>query len=655
MAYNTLMAHLTLNDIHVSFGSAEIFEQLNLRINSGEKIGLIGPNGCGKTTLLQIILGSVEPDIGDVNKRKKLRIGYLPQEALFADDKTVIEELHAGAEGILKLQKQLLAVSHSLSELSGGELKAAMRQYDRLGSEFELAGGYEYETRIKEITAGLGLDETYHDLKVSQLSGGQLSRLGFAKVLLADADLLLLDEPTNHLDWETTLWLERFLKNYNGAALIVSHDRFLLDKLVTKIAEINNRKINIYPGNYSNYKSQKAKRELELSRQYQQRAEFLDKTRDFIARNKNDVGMRKVARGRQKYLDRILHHNPDFLEKPEQNKELKFAFGKVEQKTIRTETAIVCDNLTKQFDSVTLFKNLSFELFVGGRLGIIGPNGTGKTTLLKLLLGQIEPSDGQIKIRKKLSPGYLDQAGAELDSDNTVLEEASLAVSDMEPEKLRGRLGAFLFSGDEVFKKVGDLSGGQRNRLALCKLVLSEPELLVLDEPTNHLDIGAREMLEQALRDYTGTIIVVSHDRFFLDKIADQLLVIGADRLGKKMMGEFEFVNGSYGQYSQMLQERNAAQSQKAKAGKAATRKRPKSTKLKKTTPSHLKQFNAWSIEKIEHEIIETELQIELIQEQFGDEKIYKDPGLLTQLQKDFDDKRELLALLYQAYEWRSR
>ena len=646
------MPIVTLKDIHVSFGPEVIFDKAGASLYRGEKVGLVGPNGCGKTTLLNVILGTVEPDIGEIKKSKALKVGYLAQEPNFRDDRTVLEELHAGAEAILALQRKLEAAAGNISQSGAGESKAAMRQYERLSAEFELAGGYRYETRIKEITAGLGLDEKYYQMKSSQLSGGELSRLGLAKVLLSDANLLLLDEPTNHLDWEATVWLERFLKNYKGTAVIVSHDRFLLDRLVCKIIEISDKKATVFSGNYSTYKCEKEKQNLELQRRYEERVEFIEKTRDFIARNKDQEGMRKVARGRKNRLNRTLHQDADFLKKPGQEKELSFKFAEVENKAKRIDMILGCEKLTKRFDSVGLFEDLSFELYRGERLGIIGPNGVGKTTLLKLALGQIEPSSGKIEFKKNLSTGYLDQVGTELNPDNSVLEEASLAAGgDLSNENLRSRLGAFLFSGDDVFKEAGDLSGGEKSRLALCKLVLSEPEVLVLDEPTNHLDIPSTEALENALQNYTGTIITVSHDRFFLDKVVNKLLVLGADEFGKKAVGRFELIEGPFSRYTELLEERIGGRNEKEKGSKAAKPKRPKRQKQKKTTPPELRQFNGWSIEKIEDAILKTEGQLESLHERFGNEDIYKTPRLFTELQKEFEEKQQYLDLLYQAYE----
>jgi ATP-binding cassette subfamily F protein 3 len=642
------MPIVTLKEIHISFGPQVIFDRLDLKIYPAEKVGLVGSNGCGKTTLLKMILGGLAPDAGEVHQRKGLRFGYLPQEPVFGGEKTVLEELHNSAQEILDLQKRIHDSAHTLSGLSGSELKSAMQQYDRLCNEFEIMGGYRYETKIKEIAAGLGLKEKHYSLKTTQLSGGQLSRLGLAKVLLADANLLLLDEPTNHLDWDATLWLEKFLKNYGGAALIVSHDRFLLDRLVCKIVEIRDHRADVFTGNYSTYRQEKEKRDLELGRQYEQRLEFIEKTRDFIVRNINRKGTKKVAQGRQTRLDNLLKNNPDFLEKSKRTRELSFKFAKVENKGKRAGTVVECKNLTKSFGNLTLFENLSFELLTGQRTGIIGPNGMGKTTLLKLALGQIEPTSGTIELRKTLSVGYLDQAGAELNSQNSVLEEATSVIPEMLPEQMRRRLGAFLFVKDDVFKKVADLSGGERNRLALCKLVLSEPEVLILDEPTNHLDIPSIEALENALLGYTGTIIAVSHDRFFLDRIAQRLIVLGADELGKTTPGKFEFINGSFSRYAELLEQRALEQQAAPQVAKPKTHKQDKP---KKTTPPELRQFNIWPAEKIEHAIEETEAKIKELHESFGDEKVYKDYKMLALVQAHVKEKEQYLELLYRAYE----
>jgi len=650
------MAIVTLHDIHKAFGPEVVLDQLSLQLHAGEKAGMVGANGSGKSTILNLITGQTEPDIGRVTIQKGLRIAYLPQEASFSGDLTVMEEMHAGVDHLFKLQEAIQTASHEMESLTGSALQAKMKQYDRLCHDFEIAGGYEYEIRINATLAAMGFAPELHHVKTSALSGGQLSRLGLAQVLMLETDLLLLDEPTNHLDLRATEWLERFLGNYHGAAVIISHDRYLLDKVACKIIEVERRQAQVWNGNYQNYVQSREVVRLQQEREHTKRAEMVEKTLDFIARNKDQEGMRGTARGRKTRLNRLLKENPDFLEKPTDDKTINFSFRKTE----RTSDLVVrCEGLAKSFDELTLFENLTFDILHGERLGITGPNGTGKSTLLKLALGQMEPSAGRIRMGNSLRVGYLDQHGEVLDSTRTVLDEARQVRPDLAAEKVRDRLGAFLFSGDDVFKQCGDLSGGQRNRLMLCKLVLAEPDVLVMDEPTNHLDIASREELEAALKDYTGTIIAVSHDRYFLDRIADKLLVIGADELGERRLGCNEFVGGTpaYSVYAALIRRRSEEKQRKQQATKGAAQKRRSGNgdkdKPRPKTPEELRRFNKYSVEQIEEMITELEHEIAELKERFGEETVYKDPQKIAALQRDYDAKTAELDLLYRAYERR--
>lgn len=648
------MAIVTLRDIHIAFGMEVVLDKFNLQFHAGEKVGMVGANGSGKSTILKLITGQIRSDIGELIMQRGLSIGYLAQEATFNQERTVLEEMHASVEHILKLQKSIQAVSHEMENLSSSALKAKMRRYDRLCHDFEIAGGYAYETRILTTLAGIGFDPELHHAKTSALSGGQLSRLGLAQVLMLDTDLLLLDEPTNHLDLQATEWLERFLAGYNGAAVIISHDRSLLDKVACKTIEVDKRQAKVWNGNYSNYVQTKEIVRLQQEREHVKRVEMVERTLDFIARNKDQEGMRKTARGRKTQLNRLLKLNPDYLDKPTDDRTINFSFGKAEK---TSNLVLRCEGLGKSFGELKLFSDLTFDILRGERLGITGPNGTGKSTFLNLALGRLEPSAGIARMAKTLRIGYLDQHGDVLDASKTVLEEASSANPKLSSEQVRNQLGAFLLSGDDVFKQCGDLSGGQRNRLMLCKLVLSESDVLVMDEPTNHLDIASRETLETALANYTGTMIVVSHDRYFLDRVVDKLLVVGTDELGARCLGKTEFVSVKpvYSYYSSLVRNRvEARQEKQASRGAGRRRRRPAAAdKPRQKVPEELRRFNKYSVEQLEEMITEHEREVAEIKERFGDAEIYKNPEQLAQLQITFDATTAELNLLYRAYERR--
>jgi len=654
------MAIVTLQDIHVAFGSEVVLDHLDLQLHPGEKVGMVGANGSGKTTILGLITGKVRQDMGQVIRQKGLRIGYLPQEATFSGERTVLEEMHAGVEDIRKLQEAIHEVSHEMERLTGAELQAKMRHYDRLNHEFELAGGYEYETRIQMTLAALGFEPELHNVKTSALSGGQLSRLGLAQVLMLQTDLLLLDEPTNHLDLQATEWLERFLANYRGAVVIISHDRYLLDRVACKIIEVERGQTKVWPGNYSNFVQTKEIVRLQQEREYTRRVEMIERTRDFIARNKDQEGMRGTAKGRKTRLNRMLKENPDFLDKPSNQKTISFSFGKTGK---ASDIIIRCEGLGKSYGDLTLFEDLTFDILNGERLGITGPNGTGKTTLVELALGRIEPSAGRIRMGESLRVGYLDQHGEVLDPNRSVLDEAWSANPELVPEEVRRRLGAFLLSGDDVYKLCGELSGGQRSRLMLCKLVITAPDVLVMDEPTNHLDIASREMLEEAMDEFTGTIIAVSHDRYFLDRVVDKLLVVGTDEFGQRKLGRTEFIAGepAYSTYADTIRRRIEAREQQA-AQAAETKKRQSQIVNRKSemaasasrAPDELKRFNKFTVGQIEEMIMQVEQEIDGMKQQFGNAEVYKSPDRLADLQQSYEAKQSELDLLYRAYERRA-
>ncbi len=647
------MPLVTLNDIHKSFGPEHILQGLNLQIHPNTKAGLIGPNGSGKTTIFNLILKKIAPDIGSVNIRKNIKIGYLPQEPKFDPSLTVIKQLHAGFENIYSLKLKLEQAAEMLAKNHSHKNRSAAEQYEKLSRQFELAGGYEFETNAKANMDALGLKPEIYDTSTTALSGGQRSRLALAMAITSNADLLLLDEPTNHLDLATAEWLEKFLKNYPGSVLLISHDRYLLDAVTTSIINLNNKKTASYPGNYSHFLALYSAQQENIKKQYQKRVETVNKTRDFIARNKDQEGMRGTARGRKTRLDKMLKKNPDYLQKPDQQKTVNFEFS---NDTAKTKLIFRAHNLEKSFDSLKLFSNLTFDVTQGQKLMITGPNGTGKTTLLKIIMQKINPTQGSAKLAKNITTGYLDQHAGTLQQNITVIEEAKKANPALNSEQLRNVLGSFLFTGQDVFKNISNLSGGQQNRLMLCKLVISQPDLLILDEPTNHLDIPSREMLENALANYPGTIIAVSHDRFFIDKIADKLLVIGADQFGQKKVNSFEFVTAAkpcYQGYAQIINERITSRAQKI-AKQENTQKQKTQKKQKIKTPPELKPFNKFSPEQIENQILDLEKEIDRLREKFGEETNYKNHEKLQKLQKKFDKANEKLDLLYKAYDYRT-
>jgi ATP-binding cassette subfamily F protein 3 len=651
------MAIVTLHGIHKSFGSDVVLDGLHLQLHAGEKVGMIGANGSGKSTILKLILGQFAPDLGEVIKSKGLRIGYLPQESTFDGNLTVWQEIHTGLESMLRIQQRIEQISHELADLQGNALQSRMKEYDRLVHEFELAGGYQIETRVSTTLAALGFDPALYHVKTSALSGGQLSRLGLAKVLMLETDLLLLDEPTNHLDLQATEWLERFLAGYAGAAVLISHDRYLLDQIACRIIEVENHQAYVWTGNYSTYVQTRETVRLQQQREHTRRAEMIERTLDFIARNKDQEGMRGTAKGRKTRLKRLLKQNPDFLEKPLEGKTIQFSFAQAQRKG---DIVLRCQDLRMAFGDLVLFDGLGFDLLAGERLGVTGPNGTGKSTLLKLALGQLTPSAGMIRLGPNYTVGFLDQHGDVLDPDRTVLEEAVAANPALSPEQARSRLGAFLLSGDDVFKRTGDLSGGERNRLMLCRLVLSSPDVLILDEPTNHLDIASREMLEQALDEFEGAMVVVSHDRYFLDRVVDKLLVIGTDECGNRQLGRIEFVSGDpvYSAYASLVQRRRQQREQKEETQVSAPKKRRSSSaqeKPRRKAPEELKRFNKYTVDQIEKSIMDLEQEIAELKERFGDSAVYKNTPVLIQLQQDLAARTTELDLLYRAYEFRSQ
>lgn len=506
-----------------------VIEEDSFQINEKEKIGLIGANGVGKTTLLKLISEEVSPEEGEIKRRKNLKIGYLVQEINLNPKRTVYEEGLQAFDEILLIREKMHTLTKMMEE-DKTNLEKTINEYGELEEEFEDKGGYTYEVRLKAALIGIGFKRSDFGKLVEHLSGGEKSRLTYVKLLLRKPHLLLLDEPTNHLDIEATEWLENYLANYKGAMVLVSHDRYFLDRTVEKIWELEQGKLRHYQGNYTQYLEQKEGRTKEEKKRYRLQKREISRQEEFI--RKNIAGQKtKQAQSRRKMLQKMKR-----VSRPQKEEKIAIRFSC----QVRGGNEVLqVSHLSKSFAGKPLFEDLSFELQRGDRWGIVGPNGTGKTTLLKIIMGEESPSNGQIKIGRGIKLGYYDQHLAELNPQNSILEEVWLADPKMEREELRSFLGKLLFTKEDVFSFIEDLSGGEQARVLLAKLMLARVNFLLLDEPTNHLDINSRRILEEALLEYNGSILVVSHDRYFLDKIVKRILYFGRDGEVKMYLGNY--------------------------------------------------------------------------------------------------------------------
>jgi len=513
------MAILRLNKISKIYGSRTVLEDVSFEVEKGEKIGLVGANGSGKTTIFRIITGEVEPDSGDVTKDGRLRIAFMPQSVEAEGSENLLAYVLSARSDLLSLERELNRLGKKIHD--DPEDGRAVKRLGEMQEKFETQGGYRFHVDCEAVLAGLGFSPAAYETPVESLSGGERTKAALARVLLEEADLLLLDEPTNHLDLWASAWLENFLRRSSKSLILVSHDRYLLNRVPGKIVELTAGRTRTYKGNYDAYAEERDRLILEAERMYEKEQAFIRKEEEFIRRY--HYGQRaREARGRRKKLDRFEIH-----EKIAREKTLALRLEKAAQKS---NLILRMSGVSKAFGGRRLFHDVDFSLQRGDRVGLIGPNGTGKTTFLKLVVGEEEPSAGEIK-RGRVKPGYYDQEQRSLRSGHTVLEELAEVRPDLTVSQLRSEAGRFLFSGEDVFKRVEALSGGEKARLALAKLVLTAPSFLVLDEPTNHLDIPAREAVEEALYEYDGTILLVTHDRRLLDTVVDTLLVLKDGRI----------------------------------------------------------------------------------------------------------------------------
>lgn len=516
---------LSCNNINKSFGATEILKNVSFHVNDREKAAIVGINGAGKTTLLRIIIGELTADGGTVILSKGSTIGYLSQQQDLRSEHTLYEEMYSVKEELTLLDERIRKLELMMKHVEGKELEQMLHTYTRLTHEFEIQNGYAYKSEVIGILKGLGFTEEDFCKNVDTLSGGQKTRIALGKLLLSQPDILLLDEPTNHLDLISIAWLETFLINYKGAVVIVAHDRYFLDKVVTKIVELDHNKAQTFDGNYSDYVYKKSMQDNALLKAYANQQKELKHQEEVITklRSFNREKSIKRAESREKMLDKI-----ERIDKPTENMQMHFS---LEPRIISGNDVLSVEGLAKSYGSLKLFNDISFEIKRGEKVAIIGNNGTGKTTILKIITESVVADAGSVQFGSKVHIGYYDQAMQVLNPNKTIFDELQDAYPHLDNTTIRNILAAFLFTEDDVFKLIKDISGGERGRVSLAKLMLSEANFLILDEPTNHLDISSKEILENVLNSYSGTILYVSHDRYFINKTATRILDLTEEQL----------------------------------------------------------------------------------------------------------------------------
>ena len=630
---------LAVQHLEKSFGDHLIVKDGSFHIEEKEKAALIGINGAGKTTILRMMIGEEPLDGGEIILRKGRSIGYLAQHSKTTPGNTIFQEVSLAKEQVIALEQEIRQIEQELKTLSPTQQEERLKTYHRLVADFEYQNGYAYKSEITGVLKGLGFGEEDFTKDTETLSGGQKTRVALGKLLLTKPDVLLLDEPTNHLDLNSVAWLENYLLNYQGAVLIVSHDRYFLNKVVTKIIEIDNGKLYMFSGNYKDYATKKQLlRDMEMKAYLNQQSEIkrqekvIEKLKQF-----NREKSIKRAESREKLLAKI-----EVLDKPEEVR--NEMFFSLDPGIVSGNDVLSVDSISKSFGALNLFNNASFEIKRGEHIALLGDNGTGKTTLLKILTGILTPDGGSLTYGTNVHIGYYDQEHDILDDENEIFNEISDAYPNLGNTKIRNTLAAFQFTGDDVFKRIGDLSGGEKGRVALAKLMLSEANFLILDEPTNHLDITSKEILEHALNEYTGTILYVSHDRYFINQTATRIIDL-TNKVFVNYIGDYdyylekkEFLTNLYaGEHQDTADQEQIAQTkldwQEDKERKAKERKRRN------------------DLEKTEHRIHELEEHNKEIEELLTREEFFSDPEKCHELTMTRDENDKELAHLYQRWE----
>ena len=633
---------LSCQGISKSFGEKVILEDASFHIEEREKAALIGNNGAGKTTLLRIIMNELHADSGQVVLMKDKQIGYLAQYQDVQGHRTVYEELLSTKQYIIDMEERMRSMELEMKHASGEELDRLMNSYTRLTHEFELENGYAYKSELMGVLNGLGFTEEDFNKQVATLSGGQKTRVALGKLLISKPDILLLDEPTNHLDMESIAWLETYLLNYPGAVFIVSHDRYFLDKVVTKVIEIETGHVRMYSGNYSAYAEKKAQ-----LRDAQYKA-YLNQQRDIKHQEAVIVKLKsynreksiKRAESREKMLNKIQR-----IEKPlEVQSQMRLS---LEPRVVSGNDVLTVEELAKSFPQQKLFSNISFQIKRGERVALIGNNGTGKTTMLKILNGLLDADAGSFSLGAKVQIGYYDQEHHVLHAEKTIFQEISDTYPTLTETEIRNMLAAFLFTGDDVFKEISALSGGERGRVSLAKLMLSEANFLILDEPTNHLDIASKEILEEALNSYTGTVLYVSHDRYFINQTATRILDL-TNQSVVNYIGDYDY----YLEKKEELTEKYAPSA--AETATDAKEEAPSEGKLtwqqqKEEQARKRKQEN--ELKKVETRIEELETRDKEIDDTLVLPDVCTNVGRCAELSREKDKIQQELEELYEKWE----
>lgn len=635
---------LSCNHISKSFVTGDVLTDCSFHIEDHEKAAIVGLNGAGKSTLLKIITGEMSPDSGDVTISKGKNIGYLAQNQDISADSTIMDEMIKTKEYLINMEERIRSLEIEMKSKTGEELEALMDTYSKLNHTFELENGYAYKSEITGVLKGLGFTEDDFDKKISSLSGGQKTRVFLSRLLLLKPDIILLDEPTNHLDMTSIAWLETFLTNYPGAVIIVSHDRYFLDKIVTHVIEIENHTIRSYTGNYSAFAEKKEKiRDAELKHYYNQQREIkhqeevIEKLKSF-----NREKSIKRAESREKMLEKMeVLNKPVFVDS-----EMHL---KLTPQITSGNDVLTVKELSKSFGENVLFNNLDFEVKRGEKVAIIGDNGTGKTTILKIINNLIDADHGEISLGSKVVIGYYDQEHHVLTMENTLFEEISDAYPDMTGTEIRNVLAAFLFTGDDVFKRIADLSGGERGRVSLAKLMLSKSNFLILDEPTNHLDITSKEILENALNNYDGTVLYVSHDRYFINKTATRIL----DLKNKKLVNYI----GNYDYYLEKCDEMTKIYAPETVSLSSGSSSSAGTAPAAKADWKAQKEEQA-KLRKIQNEIKKTESRIDELEQiisecdsELANPEYATNVGKLMEIQKSKEAAESELETLYEKWE----